>query len=125
VSWVAGADVAAVAVALAGRAGDGVVTDLGGPEALTLRELCTSVERELGITPTRTKAISPRVLRIGSRLLSPFNELLSRRMQLGALLDTQPQVVDSAAAWKRFGVTPGTVAGWLSAAAPELRSVAA
>jgi hypothetical protein len=46
--------------------------------------------------------------------------VLARQMQLGALLDTLPQVVDSASAWDRLGIVPSTVAGWLQANLPGL-----
>jgi uncharacterized protein YbjT (DUF2867 family) len=123
VSWVAGADVAAAAAALAGQPGDGSSTDLGGPDPLTLRELSTLVAAELGVAPAKTKAIGPGMLRFGSRVMAPFNELLSRQMGLGALLDTAPQVVDSGAAWSRLGLTPLPVAEWLDST--DLRAVVA
>jgi uncharacterized protein YbjT (DUF2867 family) len=115
VSWVAGWDIAQAAAALAGETGSGYTAELGGPGALTLRQLNGLVEHALGVTPKRTSVMSPGMLRAGSRMMRPFNELMARQMRLGALLDTLPQVVDSTVAWRRLGVTPSTVTDWLDA----------
>ena len=120
VSWVAGRDIAQAAVALAGETGSGYTAELGGPDALTLRQLNGLVEQALRISPKRTSVMSPGMLRAGSRMVRPFNELMARQMRLGALLDTLPQVVDSAVAWRRLGLIPSTVAGWLDANLTEL-----
>jgi uncharacterized protein YbjT (DUF2867 family) len=125
VSWVAGSDLAAAAVALAVE--DGAVEDganehvvLGGQESLTLRELNARVEDALGVTARKTTVMAPGVLRFAGRVVRPFNEVLSRQMRLGALLDTLPQTVDSTGAWERLGIEPVTVDEWLDGNLPAL-----
>jgi hypothetical protein len=73
-----------------------------------------------GVTARRRTRLSPGVLRIGSRIMRPFQEVTSRQMLFGALLDTQPQVVDSTLVWRRFGVTPMTFSDWLRVYGPAL-----
>lgn len=118
VSWVAGADVAQAAARLAGRDGDGYRADLGGPEALTLRALNQQIQERVGITPAKNTEMGPAMLQVTSRLVRPFNEVMARQMQLGALLDTRRQVVDSSAEWTRLNVTPTTVGSWLDSSLP-------
>lgn len=114
VSWVAGDDIAAVAAWRAAAAGDDSRTlDLGGPEALTMRQLNERLEQALGVQAKGTTAMPPAALRLASGLLKPFNEVLARQMQFGLLLDSQPQAINSRAAWEDAGVTPTTVADWL------------
>jgi hypothetical protein len=78
------------------------------------------LEQALGVTAKRKTAMSAGMLRAGARLLRPFNQVLARQLQLGALLDSQPQVVDSGAAWRRFGLTPTTLGEWLDWHLPAL-----
>ena len=119
VSWVAGDDIAVVAAWRAAAAGDDVRTlDLGGPEALTMRELTGRFEQALGVRAKRVTVMPPAALRLASGLLRPFNEVLARQMQLGLLLDGQPQTIDSSASWEEAGVTPATVNEWLRAHLP-------
>jgi uncharacterized protein YbjT (DUF2867 family) len=119
VSWVAGDDIAAVAAQRAAAAGDDARTfDLGGPEALTMRQLNERFEQALGVRVKRTTTMPPAALRLASSLLKPFNEVLARQMQLGLLLDGQPQAINSQASWEETGVTPATVAEWLRAHLP-------
>lgn len=113
ISFVAGSDVAQVLAALAKADGDGFTTDLGGPEALTIDEVNTLVQRVLRIRAKRRTVISRGMLRAGSAVLRPFAGLLSRQMAMSLLLDTQPQVVSSTAVWTRFGITPLTFSAWL------------
>lgn len=120
VSWVAGDDVAKAAAALAVEDGGGEALVLGGPDTLTLRELNARVETALGVQAKKTTVMAPGMLRFSSRLVRPFNELLSRQMRLGALLDTLPQTVDSSAAWKKLGIEPVTVGDWLDTNLAEL-----
>jgi len=119
VSWVAAHDVAQAAAVLATEDGGGTVT-LGGPQALTLRELNARVERALKVSTAKTTTMSPGMLGIASRIVRPFNEVMGRQMRLGLLLDTQPQVVDAEAVWQRLGIEPTTVDGWLDANLPAV-----
>ncbi|MGY4740100.1 SDR family oxidoreductase [Streptomyces sp. ATMOS53] len=112
VSWVAGEDVARVAAALAVRPGEGWSADLGGPEALTLTQVNELIAASLR---TRIKAENKMplgMLRVMSTLMKPFNQALARQMQMGVLLDTQPQLVDSSAVWARYG-RPLSLSAWL------------
>jgi len=112
VSWVAGADVARVAAALAVRPGEDWSADLGGPEALTLTDVNELIAASLG-TPVKGENKMPvGMLRTMSTLMKPFNQLLAREMQMGVVLDTQPQVVDSRAVWARYG-QPLSLSAWL------------
>jgi len=122
VSWVAGRDVAAAAARLAAESGRGRTEDLGGLQALTLRELNEQIQLALDIQPAKTTAMSPGMLRATSRILRPFNGVLARQMQLGALLDTRPQVIDSSAVWEQLGITPTAIPDWLHATLPGLLS---
>ncbi|GAA3219315.1 SDR family oxidoreductase [Nonomuraea helvata] len=112
VSWVAGRDVARVAAALAVRPGEGWSADLGGPEPLTLRQVNALIAASLGLPIKGENRMPVGMLRAMSPLTRPFNEVLARRMQMGALLDTQPQIVDSGAVWARFG-EPLSLPAWL------------
>lgn len=119
VFWVAGDDIAAAAARRAAATGDDVRTlDLGGPEALTMRQLNERFEQALGVQAKRTTAMPPAALRLASGLLKPFNEVLARQMQLGLLIDSQPQAINSQASWEDMGVTPSTVTEWLRAHLP-------
>lgn len=60
----------------------------------------------LGIEITRPARVPGSVLRAGSRLVRPINELIARRMLLGALLADQPQTLDSATTGQSYDITP-------------------
>jgi NADH dehydrogenase len=112
VSWVAGTDVARVAAALAVRPGEGWSADLGGPEALPLTKVNRLIAASLGLRIKGESRMPVGMLRLMSPLTRPFDEVLARRMQMGALLDTQPQIVDSGAVWARYG-EPLSLSAWL------------
>ncbi|MCP2342555.1 SDR family oxidoreductase [Actinomadura rupiterrae] len=112
VSWVAGADVARVAATLATGPGEGWTADIGGPEALPLTTVNELIATALGRSIEGHNRMPVRMLRTMAPLTRPFNEVLARQMRMGALLDTQPQVVDSEAVWSRFG-RPLRFAEWL------------
>lgn len=120
VSFVAADDVAQVATRLTVEDGQGLVADLGGPEALTLAEVNELLAAAFGVTVKRHTRLSPGMLRVSSRVLRPFREVASRQMLFGALLDTRPQVVDSTPMWHRFNVTPLTFDQWLGLYGPAL-----
>jgi uncharacterized protein YbjT (DUF2867 family) len=120
VSWVAASDVAQAAARLAVEDGDGYTAELGGPEALTLRELSARIQHELAIVPRKTSVMPPGMLRLLSAVVRPVNRVASRQMLLGALLDTRPQVVDASAVWERLGVDPVAVTPWLRANLPAV-----
>ncbi|GAA4632302.1 hypothetical protein GCM10023196_065170 [Actinoallomurus vinaceus] len=117
VSWVAGEDVARVAAALATRPGEDWSADLGGPEALPLTKVNELVAASLGVQITGRNTMPVGMLRVMSPLTRPFNEVLARRMRMGALLDTQPQIVDSSVVWARFG-EPLSLSAWLETNRP-------
>lgn len=112
VSWVAGADVARVAADLAAGPGHGWSADIGGPEALTLADVNELIAAWLGVQIKNEKKMPVSMLTTMSRLTRPFNQILARQMMMGAVLDTQPQVVDSSAIWARHG-EPLTLSAWL------------
>lgn len=113
VSWVAGADVAQVAAALASQTGNGFTADLGGPEAVPLRRVNELIATTLGVQIKGEQKMSAGMLTVMSRMMKPFNEVLSRQMKMGVVLDTRPQIVDASAIWQRFDVTPTPLRGWL------------
>jgi uncharacterized protein YbjT (DUF2867 family) len=112
VSWVAGADVARVAATLAVRPGAGWSADLGGPESLTLTEVNELIAASLRTRIKGENKMPLGMLRTLSTLTKPFNQVLARQMQMGAVLDTQPQVVDSSAVWAQYG-QPLSLSAWL------------
>lgn len=112
VSWVAGEDVARVAAALAVRPGEGWAADLGGPEALTLTKVNELITASLSTRIKGENKMPLGMLRTMSTLMKPFNQALARQMQMGVLLDTQPQLVDSSAVWARYG-RPLSLSAWL------------
>ncbi|MEU7838783.1 NAD(P)H-binding protein [Nonomuraea sp. NPDC049129] len=120
VSWVAGKDVAKVAAALAMRPGEGWSADLGGPEALPLTKVNELIAASLGLKIKGENKMPVGMLRVMSPLTRPFNAVLARRMQMGALLDTRPQIVDSSAVWARFG-EPLSLPTWLEINHPSGR----
>ncbi|GGN96803.1 nucleotide-diphosphate-sugar epimerase [Streptomyces albiflavescens] len=112
VLWVAGEDVARVAAALAVRPGEGWSADLGGPEALTLTQVNELIAASLSTRIKGENKMPLGMLRAMSTLMKPFNQALARQMQMGVLLDTQPQLVDSSAVWARYG-QPLSLSAWL------------
>ncbi len=112
VSWVAGADVARVAAALAARPGEGWSADLGGPEALTLSKVNELIAASLDTRVKSENKMPLGLLRTTSTLMKPFSPVLARQMQMGAMLDTQQQVVDSSGIWAQYG-QPLSLAAWL------------
>ncbi|MER5432410.1 NAD(P)H-binding protein [Streptomyces sp. NPDC002588] len=119
VSWVAGEDVARVAAALAVRPGEGWSADLGGPEALTLTQVNELIAVSLSTRIKGENKMPLGMLRAMSTLLKPFNQALARQMQMGVLLDTQPQLVDSSAVWARYG-QPLSPSAWLERNPPGI-----
>ena len=117
VSWVAGADVARVAAALAVGRGQGWSVDLGGPEELTLTEVNELIAASLGARIKGENKMPLGMLRTMSALMKPFNQVLARQMQMGIVLDTQPQVVDSSAVWAQYG-RPLSLSAWLQSNRP-------
>lgn len=84
------------------------VIDVGGPSTLTFAELATLVERQLGVTAKRRHIPVP-VLRVGSRLLRPVNEVAARKMAFGYFAATRDASFDGwRQAAERFGVEPVT-----------------
>ena len=120
VSWVAGADVARVAAALAVRPGEGWSADLGGPEALPLTKVNELIAASLGVQIKGESKMPVGMLQTMSTLTKPFNQVLARQMLMGAALDTQPQVVDSSAVWARYG-EPLSLSAWLEINRPSVR----
>ena len=119
VSWVAATDVARVAAALTTRRGQGWSADLGGPEALTLTKVNQLIAASLGTSIKSITRMPAGLLRPMSTLTRPFSPVLARQMQMGALLDTQPQVIDSSAAWALYG-QPLSLATWLEHNTPAV-----
>jgi uncharacterized protein YbjT (DUF2867 family) len=122
ISFVAAADVAQVTATLAAADGHGATLDLGGPEPLTLNQANDLLAAALGIQATRPVRIPVGVLRTGGRFLGSANELTARRMQLGALLASQPQILDSADTWHRYRITPADPRSWLARNLPGLKA---
>jgi len=112
VSWVAGTDVARVAAALAVHPGEGWSADLGGPEPLTLTQVNDLIAASLGIRVKGHSTMSLGMLRTASMVVRPLNPALARQMRMGVLLDTQAQIVDSAAVWNHYG-PPLKLSAWL------------
>lgn len=112
VSWVSAADVARVAADLATAPGTGWCHEVGGPEALTLRELNGLIAASLGVRLEGERQISLGMLRVVSKLVQPFNPVVARQMQMGIALDSQPQVVDSTMIWAEHG-EPVSMSSWL------------
>lgn len=94
------------------RPGEGWSADLGGPEALTLTKVNELIAASLSVRIKGENKIPLGMLRTMSTLMKPFNQVLARQMQLSAVLDTQPQVVDSSAVWARYG-QPLSLSAWL------------
>ncbi|NUT20696.1 MAG: NAD(P)H-binding protein [Hamadaea sp.] len=113
VSFVAADDIAQAVAALALGSGS-LSVDLGGLRAYTLIELNQTIAEAYGVTVRSTRRIPLAVLRAGSVLMRPFAEVPARQLGLAALLDTQPQVVDSTDAWRELGVAPTSVTEWLA-----------
>jgi uncharacterized protein YbjT (DUF2867 family) len=113
VSFVAASDVAQAVARLAPQDGEGLRADLGGPNALTITELNDLIATRFAITVRSRMRLSVGVLRSASRILRPFTEVTSRQLLLGALLDSQPQVVDATTTWNRLGIQPTTAQQWL------------
>ena len=119
VSWVAGADVARVAAALALRPGEDWSADLGGPKSLTLAEVNELIADSLGTRIKGENKMPVTMLRTMSTLVKPFNQVLARQMQMAVVLDTQPQVVELQRGLGQ--VRPAAVALGLAGAQPAGR----
>jgi hypothetical protein len=113
VSWVALDDIARAAAVLVNRRAGGCSLDLGGPQALTITQVNELLADCLHVTVKGHNRMPSHMLRIASRLIHPVKEVAGRQMLLGALLDTQPQVVESAATWRQLQITPISFRQWL------------
>ncbi|MFN0179263.1 MAG: SDR family oxidoreductase [Gemmatimonadales bacterium] len=118
-NYIAAEDVAEFAVRIVERpeiAGESV--DLGGPSTLSQLELVALMERAIG-QPIR-RQLNPRlVLRVGSIVAKPFNELVARFMALGAWSAAADRRLDHwTVAAERFGVRPMTAERFLERFAP-------
>ena len=90
------------------------VVEIGGPSNLSSNDVVTLVERALGVTAKR-KRIPVAVLRIGSTLLRPFNEVASRMMSMGYFTATHDtSFADWRIAADRFGVAPVSVEAFIA-----------
>lgn len=94
ISLVAIADVARVAVlALGEPATRGQALAIGGPEALTIRQVVETFARVLD-RPIAVRSLPLPALRFLGVVLRPINPVASRRMAQMIVADTAPQVVD-------------------------------
>lgn len=111
---IAADDVAEFAIRILGRpdlVGESI--DLGGPSTISQNELVALYEAHLG-RPVARRHLPLAVLRLGSRLLRPFDELTARFMALGAWSaegDRRLDHWDRAAA--QFGVEPITAEAFI------------
>ncbi len=86
---------------------------LGGPSTMTYEEVARAVERAAGVTAKR-KHVPVAVMRVGSALVRPFNEVAARMMALGYWsATTDGRCGDWEVAATRFGVRPRTVEEYL------------
>jgi hypothetical protein len=72
----------------------------------------------LQVTVKRQNRMPAGLLRLAGRAIQPFNAVTARQLLLGALLDTQPQVVDATATWRQLGIAPITFRTWQRARRP-------
>lgn len=119
-SLVSSADVAAFATAAAERVD--VVNEaipIGGPEAVTPNEIVALAQALTGrvFRVQRIPAFLPRTL---SALLRPVAPVLSSLMDLAAQMARHDDVIDSADAARRLGITPTSVRDFaIRAASPD------
>lgn len=96
------------------------IVEVGGPSNLAYADIASLVERQLGVTARRRHIPVP-VLRLGSKLLRPVNEVAARKMAFGYFAASRDASFDR---WResaeRFGVAPVTaerfIAEWSRAA---------
>ena len=85
------------------------VVEVGGPSNVSFAHVAELVERQFGVKVGRRR-IPVAVLRAGSLLLRPFNEVVSRQMSLGYFVATRDgSFPEWQRAAERFGVSPMTV----------------
>ncbi|MBM4185713.1 MAG: SDR family oxidoreductase [Gemmatimonadetes bacterium] len=114
-NYIAASDVAEFAARIVARpeiAGETI--DIGGPSTLSALDLVALIESHLG-RPAARKQIPLIVLRLGARLVRPFNELLARFMAMGAWSAAADRRLDHwRAAADRFQLAPMTAEGYLA-----------
>jgi uncharacterized protein YbjT (DUF2867 family) len=112
-NFVAVDDVAAIAcMALDDPRALNDVVEIGGPENLTFLEIVATFERVTGKT-SRRRHIPVPVMRLLSRVMRPFNPVLSRSIAAGALAATAPQPFDATATLARYPVKLTTLEEWV------------
>lgn len=85
------------------------VIEVGGPTTCSFVEVTTLLEQRLGVKPKR-RHMPVGVLRAGSIVLKPFNEVGSRLMAMGYFTATMTNAFTNwQPAAERFGVKPMTV----------------
>jgi uncharacterized protein YbjT (DUF2867 family) len=115
VNFVAVDDVAAVAVMTLDRpAARNAVVEIGGPENLTLMQVADVFDRITGRTSRRTH-VPAAVLRFMGAVLKPFNPVLARQLQAGALIATEPQPFDAALMLASYPVELTRLEDWAAA----------
>lgn len=110
VNYVAVDDVADVVVAILGRPEvRNEVIAFGGPSEVSVERLVALLEAAMGTTVKRRR-VPVAVLRAGSILLRPFNEVTARMMALGAFSAmADARCPEWRATADRFGVEPRSV----------------
>jgi uncharacterized protein YbjT (DUF2867 family) len=84
------------------------VVDIGGPSTLSLSEVVTLVEKQLGRT-ARRRHIPVLAMKLLPPVVRPFNELSARLMTLGYYATLEHPFAGWQKAADRFGVRPRTV----------------
>lgn len=89
--------------------------DLGGPSTVSQNDLARLAESALG-RPVRRRHAPLAVLRVGARLVRPFDELTARFMAMGAWAARQDRRLDHwTEAAERFEVQPVTAEAFFAA----------
>lgn len=113
-NYIAADDVAEFALRILGRpevVGESI--EVGGPSTISQNELVALYEAHLG-RPVSRRQLPLAVLRLGSRLLRPFDELTARFMALGAWSAEADRRLDHwGRAAARFGVEPITAEAFI------------
>ena len=115
-NYIAVADTAEIAVRiLQDESIQNETIDIGGPANVSLEQVVTMIERELGVSVKR-RHMPAVVLRVMSGALRPFHEVGSRIMSLGYFAASRD---NSFADWRvsadRFDVTPMTLEAFVAA----------
>ena len=108
INWVSAADVAEfVALAASDKDMRGKVIEVGGPENMTMTAFVDTFRKETGSSGI-VGHIPPFAMRLTAIAMSLVNPGMARQVQMGIVMDTQPQAYEALETRRRYPAIPVT-----------------